>query len=165
MWLMSCPTQCLPSASDSYANHNRGFASSAFVQQNSGPNFLGLSADIVSMLHRVPMLDCWSLCSCGAFSFALLPRLYGLTNRSLLVKLYLSLRDHYMVTLTLGGLSTESSSRRKQTIGDLNDGPYNVTRRAVRAPRSTLWPKAMAYRDKAPSTQVMKTVLLAWVNQ
>lgn len=83
-----------------------------FVQQSSEPNILGLAANIISMLQHVPMLYCGSLRRCGAFPFAIYPRLPGLANRSRLVKLCVSSQDHLTrFTLMPGTLYTESLAR------------------------------------------------------
>lgn len=52
------------------------------VRQSSEPNFLGLPANTVSMLHHPPTSDCCSLrrCGGGGFPFAIYPRLPGLAH-------------------------------------------------------------------------------------
>lgn len=95
LWLMSWSTQCLPIRLRVRTQIIESSLPPRFVQQSSGPNLLGLQANIISILQHVPMLDCCPLCRYGAFPFATYPQSPGLTNRSRLVKLCLSLQNDY----------------------------------------------------------------------
>lgn len=133
------------------------------------------SSNIISMLHLFPTLDCYPLCRCGAFPFAVYPRLQGHENSLATQDSAVSLQTVHpskaIFYISVPSLTTSTAQGKggliHKLLASVIFGPQQHVQGCHLPLRYTahLGPGRMPRKDSAPSGQVTKTVLLMWVSQ